>query len=64
MRSPEANAGASRADDLMRHPNESGQAGGDHASSRTDPNDAGRLTCVYGSDAPAPARKLENEGIL
>ena len=48
MRSLGANVGATRANDLARHANESGQASGDHASSRTDPNDAERLTGIYG----------------
>jgi hypothetical protein len=51
---PGAKVGAIGADDLMRHPNESGQACGDHASSRTDPDDAERLTGIYGSVSVVP----------
>jgi len=36
--------------------NEPGQARGDHASSRTDPDHAERLTGIYGSDAPCLLR--------
>jgi hypothetical protein len=43
--------GATRADDFLRQANEYGQTDGDHASSRTDPDDAERLTGIYRSDA-------------
>jgi len=45
-----ANVGATWANDFPRQTNEDGQAGGDHASSRTGPDDAERLTGIYGSD--------------
>ena len=41
--------GATRANDFPRQAHESGQAGGDHASLRTDPDDAERDTGIYGS---------------
>jgi hypothetical protein len=42
--------GATRANDFLRQANEYGQTDGDHASSRTDPDDAERLTGIYGID--------------
>ena len=42
--------GATRANDFMRQSNEYGQARGDHPSSRTDPDNAERLTGIYGSE--------------
>lgn len=42
--------GATRANDFLRQANEYGQTDGDHASSRTDPDDAERLTGIYGSE--------------
>jgi hypothetical protein len=45
-----ANAGATRANDLLRQANGSGQAHGDRPSPRTNPDDAERLTCIYGSE--------------
>jgi hypothetical protein len=42
--------GAIRVNDFLRHANGSGQADGDHASSRTNPDGAERLTGIYGSD--------------
>jgi hypothetical protein len=42
--------GAIRVNDFLRCANGSGQANGDHASSRTNPDDAERLTGIYGSD--------------
>ena len=58
-RSPGANLGATAADDFPRQADEHGQAAGDHARSRTDPNNSERMTGIYGSDAsgggtPAP----------
>jgi hypothetical protein len=41
--------GATRANGFMRQSNEYGQAGSDHASPRTDPDNAERLTGIYGS---------------
>ena len=41
--------GAIRANDFLRQANEYGHAGGDDASSRTDPDSAERLTGIYGS---------------
>ena len=46
---PGANLGAIRANNFSRQANEYGQTNGDHASSRTDPDDAERLTGIYGS---------------
>jgi hypothetical protein len=43
--------GATRANDFCRQSDECGQAGGGHASSRTDPDTPERLTGIYGSDA-------------
>ena len=42
--------GATRANDFTRQAHESGQAGDDHASLRTDPDDAERDTGIYGSE--------------
>ena len=42
--------GAIRANDFRRQANGRGQAGGDHARWRTDPDDDKRLTGIYGSD--------------
>ncbi|SRR6266536_880718 len=50
MRSLGANLGATRANDFPRQANGCGQAGADHASSRTGPDDAERLTGIYGSE--------------
>ncbi len=47
-----ANVGATRANDFPRQADECGQAAGDHARWRTDPDDAERDTGNYGSDAP------------
>jgi hypothetical protein len=41
--------GAIRANDFPRQADESGRAGDDHASMRTDPDDAERDTGIYGS---------------
>jgi hypothetical protein len=41
--------GAIRTNDFARNADGCGQAGGDHPSSRTDPDDAERLTGIYGS---------------
>ena len=41
--------GGIRANDFPRQANESGRAGGDHPSVRTDPDDAERDTGTYGS---------------
>src|SRR5229473_3055540 len=49
--------GAIRANDFSRQADEYGQAGGDHASSRTHPDDAERQTGIYGSDARRPPRE-------
>jgi hypothetical protein len=46
-------SGAIGANDFLRQANDSGQADSDHASSRTDPNGAERLTGIYGSDDQA-----------
>jgi hypothetical protein len=46
---PGANLGANRTNDFPRQTDEHGQAADDHASSRTDPNDAERDTGNYGS---------------
>jgi hypothetical protein len=45
--------GAIRANDFPRPADGCGQAGGDHASSRTDPDEAERLTGIYRSDDQA-----------
>jgi hypothetical protein len=45
-----ANVGATRANDFLRQANGSGRAHGDRPSPRTDPDDAERLTCIYGSE--------------
>ena len=50
MRSLGASVGAIRANDFPRQANGCGQADGDHASSRTDPDNAERLTGIYGSE--------------
>ena len=42
--------GAIQANDFPREANGYRQAGGDHASLRTDPDDAERLTGIYGSE--------------
>jgi hypothetical protein len=42
--------GAARVNDFLRQANGSVQAGRDHASSRTDPDNAERLTGIYGSE--------------
>jgi hypothetical protein len=44
-----AMSGATRANDFPRQADGSGQADGDHASSRTDPDNAERQTGIYGS---------------
>ena len=46
-----ANLGATRVNDFRRQTDVSGQVAGDHASMRTDLDDAERLTGIYGSDA-------------
>jgi hypothetical protein len=46
-----ANVGATRANDFPRQANECGQASGDHASSRTHPDDAERHAGIYGSES-------------
>jgi hypothetical protein len=48
MRSPGANLGATRVNDFPRQADGCGQANGDHASSRTDPDHYERLTGIYG----------------
>ena len=48
MRSLGANEGATRATYFRRRAYEYGQADGDHASPRTGPDDAERLTGIYG----------------
>jgi hypothetical protein len=40
---------AIRVNDFLRRANGSGQANGNHARPRTDPDDAERLTGIYGS---------------
>jgi hypothetical protein len=45
--------GATRANDFPRQANQSGQSVGDHASSRTDPNDVERQTGIYELDGQA-----------
>jgi hypothetical protein len=47
-----AMSGATRANDFPRQADGSGQADGDHASSRTDPDNAERQTGIYGSEGP------------
>jgi hypothetical protein len=47
---PGSQRGSHRGERLSRQADESGQAGGDHASSRTDPDDAERDTGNYGSE--------------
>ena len=42
--------GAIRVNDFPRQTDGYGQVGGDHASSRTDPDNAERLTGIYGSE--------------
>jgi hypothetical protein len=49
--------GAIGANDFPRQTNEYGQTDGDHASSRTDPDDAERLTGIYGSDVQTVGRQ-------
>jgi hypothetical protein len=51
-----ANVAATQADDFPRQANGYGQAGDDHASSRTDPDDAERLTGIYGFKGAHSAR--------
>lgn len=52
-------AGSHPGERLCTPANENEQADGDHASSRTDPDDAERLTGIYGSHAlPARARSV------
>jgi hypothetical protein len=51
MRPLGAMLGAIGANDFLRPANESGRADCDHARSWTDPDDAERLTGIYGSDA-------------
>jgi hypothetical protein len=46
-----ADVGAIRTNDFPRQANESGRAGGDHASLRTDPDDAERDTGICGQKA-------------
>ena len=46
MRSLRANVGATRANNFPRQANGDGQAGGDHASSPADPDEAERLTGI------------------
>ena len=53
-RSLGANLGATSVNDFPRRANGSGQADGDHASSQTDPDDAERLTGIYGSVSVVP----------
>jgi hypothetical protein len=48
-RSLGAKVGANRMNDFPRHAYRSGQADGDYARSRIDPDDAERLTGIYGS---------------
>ena len=45
-----AMSGAIGANDFPRQSDGSGRAAGDHASSRTDPDDTERLTGIYGSE--------------
>jgi hypothetical protein len=45
-----ANMGATEANGFPRQANNHEQAGGDDARSRTDPDDAERLTDIYGSE--------------
>ena len=48
MRSLGATLGATRANDFTRRPYEFGLATGDHARSRTDPDEAEHDTGIYG----------------
>ena len=56
--------GAIGANDFLRQADEYGHTDGDHASSRTDPDNTERLTCIYGSAGCAfqslPSLKLGN----
>jgi hypothetical protein len=52
-----ANVGVTQANDFPL-PTDDGQPVGDHASSRTDPDDVERLTLIYGSELAA-ARDTE-----
>jgi len=49
-RSLGANVGATRANNIPRQADRYGQPGRDHPSARTDPDDAERLTGIYGSE--------------
>jgi hypothetical protein len=51
-----ANVGATRVNDFSRPADGYGQLGGDHARSRTDPDDAERDAGNYGLDVPCVAR--------
>jgi len=51
-----ANLGATRANDFLREADECGQAAGDHARWRTDPNEAERDTGNYGSEGRSQQR--------
>jgi hypothetical protein len=50
MAAPGANVGATRANDFTRQADESEQAAGDCARSRTDPDEAERDAGIYGSE--------------
>ena len=52
-----ANVGVTQANDFSRPTDEYGQPGGDHATSRTDPDDVERLTGIYGPDARRRPRR-------
>ena len=54
MRSLGANVGATRANYFLRWAYEYGQADGAHARQRTDPDDAERLTGIYGLEGLCP----------
>jgi hypothetical protein len=59
MRPLGANAGATRTNNFPRRVDGYGQTVGDHARPRTDPDDAERLTDIYGSDG-CDARQVPN----
>lgn len=49
-----ANLGATRGNNFAPRADECGRTVGDHARSRTDPDDAGRVTGIYGSVSVVP----------
>jgi len=59
MRSPGANVGAIGANDFLRQANACGQPSGNHASSRTDPDNSERHTDICGT-SPGRAEDAES----